>query len=134
MERQRKTSQETTMTNVLTSNQTESQEATSTDRKTLIFFVGSDPAVDPGPLQTAQHFAAVAAGAGLQSELRLAGRAVRSLGHVAPSAQGVDVTVCPRGIEKYGVSSEIVAAIGGRPRRLAEILTEVADGTAVLIP
>ena len=122
------------MSNVLTSSRHDQQDSTPTDRKTLVFFVGTDPATDPGPLQTAQHFAAVAAGAGLQAELRLAGRAVRSLGHVAPSAQGVDVTVCPRGIEKYGVSSEIVAAIGGRPRTLAEILTEVADGQAVLIP
>ena len=122
------------MSNTLTSSSRQSQPATPTERKTLVFFVGTDPEVDPGPLQSAQHFAAIAAGAGLATELRLAARSVRKIADVPAQPQGVEVTVCPRAMEKYDVSRDQVDAIGGRVRTLAEILTEVADGTSVLIP
>ena len=47
------------------------------DRKKLIFFANSDPRENPRPAWTAYHFADVAAGAGLEAEVRLAGDAVR---------------------------------------------------------
>jgi predicted peroxiredoxin len=47
------------------------------DRKRLIFFVSSDPRTSPRPAGQAYHFAAVAARAGLDAEVRLAGDAVR---------------------------------------------------------
>jgi hypothetical protein len=122
------------VTSTLTSSAAQSEHTTPTERKTLIFFVGSDPDVDPGPLETAQHFAAVAAGAGLPVELRLAARAVRGIADVTAQPPGVAVSVCPRAMEKYGVSRDQLDAIGAHPRTLAEILTEVADGTSVLIP
>ena len=118
----------------LTSSSDQPELTTPTGRKTLIFFVGSDPDVDPGPLHTAQHFAAVAADAGLPAELRLAARAVRAIGDVAAQPQGVAVSVCPRAMEKYGISRDQLDVTGARTRTLAEILTEVAEGTAVLIP
>lgn len=118
----------------LTSSSDQPELATPTARKTLIFFVGSDPDVDPGPLHTAQHFAAVAAGAGVPAELRLAARAVRAIDDVAAQPQGVAVSVCPRAMEKYGISRDQLDVTGARPRTLAEILTEVAEGTSVLIP
>ena len=122
------------MTDTLTRSSAQPELTTPTDRKTLIFFVGSDPDADPGPLHTAQHFASVAAGAGLAAELRLAARAVRTISELPVQPDGVAVTVCPRAMEKYAVSRDQVDAIGARPRTLAEILTEVADGTSVLIP
>ena len=122
------------MSSTLTSNPRESDRTAPTERKTLVFFVGTDPEVDPGPLQTAQHFAAIAAGAGLPAQLRLAARSVRRLADVPAQPQGVEVTVCPRAIEKYDISRDQVDAIGGRVRPLAEILTEVAEGRSVLIP
>ena len=122
------------MQNVLTSSAPESGDETQTQRRTLVFFVGTDTAADPGPLHTAQHFASVAAGAGLPAELRLAARAARNLGAVAPPPPGVDITVCPRAMAKYGIDEEQVQAIGARPRSLAEILTDVSEGRAVLIP
>ena len=122
------------MQNVLTSSSHESGDETQTQRRTLVFFVGTDTAADPGPLHTAQHFASVAAGAGLPAELRLAARAARNLGAVAPPPPGVDITVCPRAMAKYGIDEEQVQAIGARPRSLAEILTDVSEGRAVLIP
>lgn len=45
-------------------------------RRKLIFFTTSDPAADPGGLFRAYHFAGVAASAGLEAEVRLAGEAV----------------------------------------------------------
>ena len=45
-------------------------------RRKLIFFTTSDPVVDPGGLFRAYHFAGVAASAGLEAEVRLAGEAV----------------------------------------------------------
>ncbi|MFP5363457.1 MAG: hypothetical protein ACLGI5_12095 [Thermoleophilia bacterium] len=43
----------------------------------LIFFASSDPGADPKPIWSAYHFAEVAARAGLDAEVRLAGDAVR---------------------------------------------------------
>ena len=123
-----------TVSSTLTSNRRESDRTPATERKTLVFFVGTDPEVDPGPLQTAQHFAAVAAGAGLSAELRLAARSVRNVAEVPVQPEGVAVSVCPRAMEKYAIAAEQLDGIGARSRTLAEILTEVADGTAVLIP
>lgn len=122
------------MGTTLTSSSRASDLAAQTDRRTLVFFVGTDPEVDPGPLKTAQHFAAVAAEAGIAAELRLAARSVRTIAEVPVQPQGVAVTVCPRAMEKYGVQREQLDAIGARPRSLGEILTEVADGRSVLIP
>lgn len=116
------------------SSSTDYDDTSATERKTLIFFVGSDPEVDPGPLQTAQHFAAIAAGAGLAAELRLAARSVRNIAGVPVQPDGIAVSVCPRAMEKYDISRDQLDAIGAEPRSLAEILTEVADGTSVLIP
>jgi hypothetical protein len=46
-------------------------------RKHLVFFTAADPRSDPGPAWSAYHFAEVAARAGLDAEVRLAGDAVR---------------------------------------------------------
>lgn len=46
-------------------------------RRRLIFFVSADPRKDASPAWSAYHFAEVAAGAGLEAEVRLAGDAVR---------------------------------------------------------
>jgi len=46
-------------------------------RKRLIFFAGADPRTNPRPTAQAYHFATVAARAGLDAEVRLAGDAVR---------------------------------------------------------
>lgn len=46
-------------------------------RKKLIFFTAADPRHDPRPTWSAYHFAEVAARAGLDAEVRLAGDAVR---------------------------------------------------------
>lgn len=43
----------------------------------LVFFVNSDPGLDPGRISTAYHFATVASQAGLDAEVRLAGDAVK---------------------------------------------------------
>jgi hypothetical protein len=47
------------------------------DRKRLIFFASADPRTEPGPSWSAYHFAKIAADAGLDAEVRLAGDAVR---------------------------------------------------------
>jgi hypothetical protein len=122
------------VTTVQTSSAAATNGGPATERKTLVFFVGTDTGIDPGPLHTAQHFASVAAGAGLAAEVRLAARAARNLGAVAVPPPGVSITVCPRAMAKYGIDDDQVAAIGARPRPLAEILTDVAEGRAVLIP
>ena len=59
-------------------------------RKKLIFFSGADPAVNPGPAAAAYHFATVAARAGLEAEVRLAGDSVRVAlpGAIAGSEKG----------------------------------------------
>lgn len=45
-------------------------------RRKLIFFTTADPRTDPGAFFRAYHFATVAAGSGLEAEVRLAGHAV----------------------------------------------------------
>jgi hypothetical protein len=47
------------------------------ERKRLIFFAAADPRTNPRPAWSAYHFAATAAKAGLEAEVRLAGDAVR---------------------------------------------------------
>ncbi len=47
------------------------------ERKKLIFFASADPRQNPGPAWSAYHFASVAAKAGLEAEVRLAGDGVR---------------------------------------------------------
>jgi hypothetical protein len=134
MERQSKPPKGDTVTNVQTRSHTEHNGAAQTQRKRLVFFVSTDPAVDGGPLRTAEHFAGIAAAAGLTAEIRLAAHAVRGIDRVGAPSQGVSVTVCPRAMEKYDVSEGRLDAIGARPRLLAEILSEVAEGRSVLIP
>ncbi len=46
-------------------------------RKKLIFFASADTRTNTKPAWSAYHFAAVAADAGLEAEVRLAGDAVR---------------------------------------------------------
>jgi len=46
-------------------------------RRKLIFFAGADTRTNPRPSWSAYHFATVAANAGLDAEVRLAGDAVR---------------------------------------------------------
>ena len=119
------------------------------NRMKLIFFVGANPAADAGRLSAAYRFASAAAGATLDAEVRLAGDAVLAAdpAFVATvqgaddlrdriddaARQGVDVTVCPRSTERRGINDEQVAAIGARPRPLADILLEVAEGRSVLV-
>lgn len=47
------------------------------ERRKLIFFVSADPRENPNPAWSAYHFAEVAAKAGLEAEVRLAGDGVR---------------------------------------------------------
>ncbi len=118
-------------------------------RKRLIFFVGANPATDAGRLSAAYHFASAAAGASLEAEVRLAGDAVLAADPAfvatvdgadalrkridAATSAGVQISVCPRSTERNGINDEQVAALGARPRDLAEILVEVADGRSVLV-
>ena len=118
-------------------------------RKRLIFFVGANPATDAGRLSAAYHFASAAAGAALDAEVRLAGDAVLAADPAfistvegaealrqridRASADGVSVSVCPRSTERNGINDEQVAALGARPRDLADILVEVAEGRSVLV-
>ncbi len=46
-------------------------------RRKLIFFASADTRTNPKPSWSAYHFATVAADAGLEAEVRLAGDAVR---------------------------------------------------------
>lgn len=59
-------------------------------RRKLIFFASADPRQNPRPSWSAYHFATVAAGAGLEAEVRLAGDAVRLAqpDGIAKTAQG----------------------------------------------
>jgi len=59
-------------------------------RRKLIFFAGADSRTNPRPSWSAYHFATVAAGAGLEAEVRLAGDAVRLAqpGGIAEGEQG----------------------------------------------
>ena len=118
-------------------------------RMKLIFFVGANPAGDAGRLSAAYHFASAAAGADLDAEVRLAGDAVLAADPAflatvpaaadlrrridAASSQTFDVSVCPQSTERCGINDEQVEAIGARPRRLSEILVEVAEGRSVLV-
>jgi hypothetical protein len=43
------------------------------------------------------------------------------------------VSVCPYSTEQRGINDEQLAAIGARPRLLADILVEVAEGRSVLV-
>jgi sulfur relay (sulfurtransferase) complex TusBCD TusD component (DsrE family) len=113
--------------------------------KKLIFFVAADPTVEASPVGQAYHFAAAAAAAHLDAEVRLAGDAVLVADPAyvgseglrervdAAASSGVDVTVCPRSTAARGIRDDQLAAIGARPRPLSEILTEVAEGTSVLV-
>jgi sulfur relay (sulfurtransferase) complex TusBCD TusD component (DsrE family) len=119
------------------------------DRKRLIFFVGANPATDAGRLSAAYSFASAAAGATLDAEVRLAGDAVLAAdpaflatvdgadalrqGIDRAATAGVQVSVCPRSTERNGINDEQVAALGARPRDLADILVEVAEGRSVLV-
>ena len=118
-------------------------------RMKLVFFVGSNPADDAFRLSAAYHLATVAAGAELDAEVRLAGDAVLAADPAfvaavpgadelrssidGAAAQGFDVSVCPGATQRCGINDEQVAAIGARPRQLADILVEVAEGRAVLV-
>jgi hypothetical protein len=64
-----------------------------TPRRRLVFFTGKDPHEDTRPTWTAYHFALVAAGAGLDAEVRLAGQAVGALqdGGVPEGSAGVEL-------------------------------------------
>lgn len=59
-------------------------------RRKLIFFSAADPRENPRPAWSAYHFADVAAKAGLEAEVRLAGDAVRVArpGEIAESPAG----------------------------------------------
>lgn len=119
------------------------------DRRKLIFFVGANPATDAGRLSAAYRFASAAAGAALAAEVRLAGDAVLAADPAfvatvdgadalrdridGASDHGIEVSVCPQSTEARGINDEQVAAIGARPRPLADILVEVAEGRSVLV-
>lgn len=118
-------------------------------RKKLIFFAAADPRESPRPTWTAYHFADVANRAGLETEVRLAGRAVlvaredgvnddeagREVRQKACDAADAPFTVslCPNCVRRTGVSDEHMASIGGELRDLADILTEVADGISEFV-
>lgn len=70
-------------------------------RRKLIFFSAADPRTNPRPTWSAYHFAAVAAGAGLEAEVRLAGDAVR-VAH-------------PDGIEASRAGDELRAKVAAGP-------------------
>lgn len=63
------------------------------ERRKLIFFTNSDPSIDPKPAQMAYHFATVAARAGLEAEVRLAGDAVKLAlpNAIAATPEGADL-------------------------------------------
>ena len=118
-------------------------------RKKLIFFVAADPAAELSPVAAAYHFAHAAAAAELEAEVRLAGDAVlvADAAYVATvdgsealrervdraTTDGIQVSVCPRSVDVRGIRADQLATIGARPRDLADILVEVADGDAVLV-
>jgi sulfur relay (sulfurtransferase) complex TusBCD TusD component (DsrE family) len=117
-------------------------------RKRLIFLVTADPAADPSPVVTAYRFARAAASARLEAEVRLAGDAVlvADAAYVAtvPGAESlreqldaaahrVAVTACPQAAGANGIHPDQLSAISARPRPLAEILVEVAEGSSVLV-
>jgi hypothetical protein len=65
----------------------------SPERKKLIFFASADPRENPGPAWSAYHFASVAAEAGLEAEVRLAGDGVRvaHLGSLDRTGRAIDL-------------------------------------------
>ncbi len=115
----------------------------------LIFFAATDPATEPKPIWSAYHFAAAAARAGLEAEVRLAGDAVRVVDEDvfgaddtgsdlrAKVAAGVGapfaVSLCPNSSRSRGVTPEQMERIGAATRPLADILTETADDRSTLI-
>lgn len=118
-------------------------------RMKLIFFVGSNPATAPDRLSAAYRFASAAAGAALDTEVRLAGDAVLAADPAFISTvagadalrgridraviDGVDVSVCPRSTASRGINDDQITAIGAHPRPLSDILVEVAEGRSVLV-
>jgi sulfur relay (sulfurtransferase) complex TusBCD TusD component (DsrE family) len=118
-------------------------------RMKLIFFVGANPASEGGRVAAAYRLAAAAADAELDAEVRLAGDAVLAADPAfvatvpgadelraridAAGGRRLAVSVCPRSVERRGINPEQVAAIGGRPRPLSDILIEVAEGRSHLV-
>ncbi len=79
------------------------------ERKKLIFFVSADPRENPGPAWSAYHFAKVAAEAGLDAEVRLAGDGVR-VAHVE-SLQGSGRAVELREKAKAGANGPFLVSL-----------------------
>jgi sulfur relay (sulfurtransferase) complex TusBCD TusD component (DsrE family) len=118
-------------------------------RKRLIFFVTANPADNASPVAAAYHFASAAAGADLDTEVRLAGDAVlvADPAYVATvegsellrarvdraRTERVEVSVCPRSVDARGIRQDQLSSIGARTRPLNEILVEVAEGKSVLV-
>lgn len=116
----------------------------------LIFVAGASPATGARSIAAAFGLAAAAAAAELDAEVRLAGDAVLAADPAfvatVPGAaelraridlacdEGFEVSVCPAAADRWGINADQVAAIGGRPRPLAELLGEVAEGRSVLVP
>lgn len=78
-------------------------------RRKLIFFAAADTRTNPRPAWSAYHFADVAAKAGLEAEVRLAGDAVRL-------AQPDGIEVSARGEEltekaKLGVDAPFLVSL-----------------------
>ncbi len=75
----------------------------------LIFFTSADPGSNPDPAWRAYHFAAVAARAGLDAEVRLAGDAVRlaKADAVADSQTGTELKLKALG----GVDAPFVVSL-----------------------
>lgn len=84
------------------------------ERSRLIFFVGADPNVDPGPVEAARHMATVAGEAGLEGEIRLATGAVRALemGMLEGLPETISLTACPRSKGNLDLSEERARAAG----------------------
>lgn len=79
------------------------------ERKKLIFFASSDPHEDPGPAWSAYHFARVAAEAGLEAEVRLAGDGVR-VAHL-DSLGGTERAVQLRDKAKAGAGAPFLVSL-----------------------
>jgi predicted peroxiredoxin len=79
------------------------------ERKKLIFFVSADPHDNPGPAWSAYHFAKVAAEAGLDAEVRLAGDGVR-VAHL-DSLQGSERAVELREKAKAGAKGSFLVSL-----------------------
>ncbi len=79
------------------------------ERKKLIFFVSADPHENPNPAWSAYHFAKVAADAGLEAEVRLAGDGVR-VAHV-DSLEGSERAVQLREKAKAGAGGPFLVSL-----------------------